>query len=122
MISQILIDIFSSMAYTVNVRNSMSLETGVKYMELAKITAKGQITIPVQIRKMLGVKDGDKVVFWNEGNKIIIENSTRLAIREAQEAFTGLADELGLKTEEDVVKLCREVRKEKWEKKHEDNG
>ena len=67
-------------------------------MELAKITAKGQITIPVQVRKMLGVKDGDKVVFWNDGNKIIIENSSRLALREVQEAFAGLADELPMRS------------------------
>jgi len=91
-------------------------------MELAKITAKGQITIPIQVRKMLGVKDGDKVVFLNEGSKIIIENSTRLALREAQKAFAGLADELGLKSEEDVVELCKEVRKERWEKNYADNG
>ena len=32
-------------------------------MELAKITSKGQITIPASIRKLLGVKDGDKVLF-----------------------------------------------------------
>jgi len=81
-------------------------------MELAKITAKGQITIPVQIRKMLNLKVGDKVVFITDGGKVVMENSTRLAIREAQEAFTGLAEELGLKTEEDVVALVKEVRKE----------
>ena len=91
-------------------------------MELAKITAKGQITIPVQIRRMLGVKDGDKVVFLTDGGKVVMENSTRLAIREAQEAFAGLAEELGLKTEEDVVALVKEVRKEIWEKNHANNG
>ncbi|NCC62263.1 MAG: AbrB/MazE/SpoVT family DNA-binding domain-containing protein, partial [Verrucomicrobiae bacterium] len=32
-------------------------------MELAKITSKGQITIPVDIRRKLGVKEGDKVLF-----------------------------------------------------------
>ena len=32
-------------------------------MELAKITSKGQITIPIEIRKKLGVRDGDKVLF-----------------------------------------------------------
>ena len=32
-------------------------------MELAKITPKGQITIPIEIRKKLGIKDGDKVAF-----------------------------------------------------------
>jgi len=29
-------------------------------MELAKITTKGQITLPIQIRKILNLKDGDK--------------------------------------------------------------
>jgi len=90
-------------------------------MELARITTKGQITIPVQIRKMLNLKDGDKVVFMTDGGKVVMENSTRLAIREAQEAFTGLAEELGLKTEEDVVALVKEVRKEMWEKNHANN-
>jgi hypothetical protein len=37
---------------------------------------------------------------------------------EAQKAFTGLADELGLKTEDDAVRLCREVRKENLEKQY----
>jgi len=90
-------------------------------MELAKITTKGQITIPVQVRKKLGVKEGDKVIFLNVGNRIVIENSTRLVLREAQEAFSGLADELGLKTEDDVVCLCKEVRKEMWEEHHANN-
>ena len=31
-------------------------------MELAKITSKGQITIPIAIRKILNLKDGDKVI------------------------------------------------------------
>ena len=63
----------------------------------------------------------DKVVFLHDGNRIIVENSTRLALRKAQEAFAGLADEFGFKTEEDVVNLCKEVRKENWEKSHANN-
>ncbi|RCX17994.1 AbrB family transcriptional regulator [Anaerobacterium chartisolvens] len=90
-------------------------------MELAKITSKGQITIPIQIRKMLNLKDGDKVVFMTDGGKVIMENPTRLAIKEAQEAFEGLAEELSLKSEHDVVNLVKEVRKELWEKKYADN-
>ena len=81
-------------------------------MELAKITAKGQITIPVQVRKMLNIKDGDKVVFWNDGNRIIIENSTRLALKEVQDAFDGVAEELGLENEQDVVDLIKQIRRE----------
>ncbi|GBF33746.1 transcriptional regulator [Desulfocucumis palustris] len=70
---------------------------------------------------MLNLKDGDKVVFMTDGGKVIMENPTKLAIKEAQEAFEGLAEELGLKSEDDVVNLVKEVRKELWEKKHADN-
>jgi AbrB family looped-hinge helix DNA binding protein len=87
-------------------------------MELAKITAKGQITLPIQIRKKLNLKDGDKVLFMEKDGNIMIYNPTKLAILEAQEAFAGLAEELGLETEEDVVRLCKEVRKEMLERNY----
>ncbi len=32
----------------------------------AKITSKGQITIPVEVRKILGVRAGDKLLFEND--------------------------------------------------------
>ena len=82
-------------------------------MELAKITLRGQITIPVEIRKKLGVKDGDKVVFIEENGRIIMENSVRIALRDVQDAFRGEAERIGLKDDRDVVKIVKEVRKEK---------
>lgn len=81
-------------------------------MELAKVTSKGQITIPVEIRKKLGLKEGDKVLFLEEGGKIVIMNSTMVALQEAQKAFAGAAEQLGLKNEEDVVNMIKELRKE----------
>lgn len=47
-------------------------------MEVAKITSKGQITIPVDIRKKLNLNDGDKVVFVEDGGKIILVNASRV--------------------------------------------
>jgi AbrB family looped-hinge helix DNA binding protein len=82
-------------------------------MELAKITTRGQITIPLEIRKKLRVKDGDKVVFIEQDGRIIMENSVMLALKTAQEAFKGEAERLGLKTEQDVVDLVKEVRRER---------
>ena len=82
-------------------------------MELAKITSKGQITIPVAIRKALGVKDGDKVLFVQEGDKIVLLNASLSALLETQRAFHGVADELGIKDEQDVVNMVREIRKER---------
>ena len=82
-------------------------------MELAKVTTRGQITIPLEIRRKLGVKDGDKVVFFEQDGRIIIENSVMLALKDAQDAFRGEAERLGLKTEEDVVAMVKEVRRER---------
>ena len=81
-------------------------------MELAKITLRGQITIPAEIRKKLGVKDGDKVIFIEENGRIIMENAAMIALKIAQEAFAGEADRLGLKTEQDVVDMIKDVRSE----------
>jgi len=83
-------------------------------MELAKITLRGQITIPVGIRKKLGVKDGDKVVFIEDDRgRIVIENSVNIALKEVQEAFRGEAERVGLKTEQDVVTMIKDIRREK---------
>ena len=82
-------------------------------MDLAKITLRGQITIPAEIRKKLGVKDGDKVVFIEDNGRIVMENSVRLALKEVQAAFHGEAERLGLKDEQDVVDMIKEIRREK---------
>ena len=87
-------------------------------MELAKITLRGQITIPVEIRKKLGVKDGDKVVFLEENGRIVMENSVKLALKEVQDAFRGEAKRLGLKDEQDVVAMIKETRQTKRVKTH----
>ena len=82
------------------------------FMELAKVTSKGQITIPIEIRKKLGVKNGDKILFMEESGKIYIINSSMDALREAQKAFAGEADRLGLKNDDDVMEMIKELRKE----------
>lgn len=81
-------------------------------MELAKITTRGQITIPAEIRKKLGVKDGDKVVFLEENGRIIVANAAMVALKSAQDAFAGEAQRLDLETEQDVAGLVKDVRRE----------
>ena len=62
----------------------MGVQGGVG-MELAKVTSKGQITIPVEIRRKLGIKDGDKVLFLEDGSRIYMMNSSMDALREISE-------------------------------------
>ena len=85
-------------------------------MELAKVTSKGQITIPIEIRKKLGIKEGSKVLFLEEAGRIYLENSSMEALREAQTAFAGEAERVGFETEEDVVAMIREMRMERMVK------
>lgn len=84
-------------------------------MELAKVTSKGQVTIPVAIRKMLGIREGDKLLFVEEGKKVVLMNASTNALLKAQEAFEGAAEELGIKNEQDVVNLVKEIRAERGE-------
>lgn len=78
-------------------------------MELAKVTAKGQVTIPIEIRKKLGIKNGDKILFVEESGRIYMMNSSMDALREAQRAFAGEAERLGLK-DDDVMTMIKELR------------
>jgi len=91
-------------------------------MEVAKITSKGQITIPVDIRKKMNLKDGDKILFIEEAGRYYIENAALVAISRMQVAFEGEAERLGLKNEDDVVAMIKEIRRERWEKSHADNA
>ena len=83
---------------------------GVDKMELAKITSKGQITLPISIRRSLKLNDGDKVAFIEKDGQFIIINPTMLAFENVQKAFEGEADRLGLKDVDDVVALVKDVR------------
>ena len=85
---------------------------GGRKMDLAKITSKGQVTIPIDIRKKLGLKNGDKVLFVEEAGRIYMINSSMDAFREAQMEFAGEADRVGLRDDEDIVNMIKELRKE----------
>ena len=81
-------------------------------MELAKVTSKGQVTIPIEIRKKLGIKNGDKVLFVEEAGRIYMMNSSIDALRGAQRIFAGEAERLGLKNDDDVMAMIKELREE----------
>lgn len=90
-------------------------------MEMAKISSKGQITIPIEIRKKLKLKEGDKVLFIMEGDKIIFANASIIALEKIQQDMIGEAEKNKIYSEEDVMQLVKEVRKEIRENKNEDN-
>lgn len=49
---------------------------GAKKLEISSVTSKYQATIPESVRKLLGIKKGDKVAFELKGNLVIIRRIT----------------------------------------------
>jgi len=91
-------------------------------MELAKVTTSGQITIPVQIRRKLGIKEGDKVMFLEDGNRVILLNSSQIALDKLQSAMEEEAEKAGIDNEDDVIELCKNVRGELYAERYARNG
>ena len=85
-------------------------------MELATINAKGQITLPLSVRKHLKLNNGDRIAFVREGDKFVITSDPVMALKEVQTAFQGAAEEAGLRSEDDVVRMINEIRAERQEK------
>lgn len=80
-------------------------------MELAKVTSKGQITIPLMIRNRLQLKTGDKVFFEENQGKIYIANASQITLSEVQKNMKGEAEKASFETEDDVVAYIKELRK-----------
>jgi AbrB family looped-hinge helix DNA binding protein len=59
-------------------------------MNLARVSATGQVTIPYEIRRALNIKEGDKLLFMRrENGDVLLNNSSLDAIEQAQAAFVG---------------------------------
>lgn len=81
-------------------------------MEIAKISSKGQITIPVSVRQALRLKSGDKVVIQEENGRFYFDNAALVAFRRIEQEFDGAAADAGFNSEEDMQEYMKSIRKE----------
>ena len=80
-------------------------------LALAKVSSNGQITIPSEVRKALGVLPGGKVLFYqNAAGEIVIANPSSDALVIGQKAFAGTANQMGLSSTDDVDALIDQMR------------
>ncbi|MFC2330620.1 MAG: AbrB/MazE/SpoVT family DNA-binding domain-containing protein [Treponema sp.] len=80
-------------------------------MELAKLTSKGQITIPLAIRKQLQLEAGDKVFFEESKGRVYITNASQITLTDVQTQMQGEAQKAGFQSEDDVTAYIKELRK-----------
>jgi AbrB family looped-hinge helix DNA binding protein len=83
-----------------------------RFADNAKVMAKGQITIPKDIREALGIGTGDRVTFVVDGNTVRILNSALYAMEILQNKMEGEAERAGLKDDDDVMALVKDLRSE----------
>ena len=82
------------------------------FVDNAKVMAKGQVTIPKDIREVLGVASGDRITFIVEGNTVRIVNSAVYAMQVLQQEMAGEAERSGLTSDDDVMAFVEELRNE----------
>ena len=83
-------------------------------VEMTKISSKGQIVIPAYIREALSLEEGNRLVIERVDNLIILKKVKVNDLKEEFERLTRkgakVASKMGIKNEEDVVRLIHKRR------------
>ena len=80
-------------------------------LDMAKVTSKGQVTVPASVRGAIGVHEGDKILFVQEDDgRVSLYGSNMQVLKAAQDVFSGAADEAGLESIDDVAALVKDFR------------
>ena len=82
------------------------------FIDNAKVMAKGQITIPKDVREILGISNGDRVTFVVENGNVRLINSAVYAMQIPQSKMVGEAEASGLTSDDAVMYLVKEIRAE----------
>lgn len=82
------------------------------FADNAKVMSKGQVTIPKDVRRVLGVESGDKVTFIVEGNVVRVVNAAVYAMQVLQQQMAGDAQAADIASEKDVAALVTSMRGE----------
>ncbi|MGI6041746.1 MAG: AbrB/MazE/SpoVT family DNA-binding domain-containing protein [Candidatus Alectryocaccobium sp.] len=83
------------------------------FIDNAKVMAKGQVTIPKDVRKVLGVSSGDRVTFIVENGTVRIINSAIYAMQMLQAQMSGEAERSDLTSDDSVNALVKDLRSER---------
>lgn len=80
----------------------------------AKVMAKGQITIPKEIREKLNLKPGSRVYFLVEQGEIKLVSPFEYFLKTMQKEFAGQAEKAEFKSEEELNDYITEMRQKGW--------
>ena len=82
------------------------------FIDNAKVMAKGQVTIPKDVRNVLGLDHGSRVTFIVEKGSVRMVNSAVYAMQVLQNEMLGEAQRAGLTSEAAINAMVTEIRSE----------
>ena len=89
--------------------------TTTTFIDNAKVMSKGQVTIPKDVREILGISSGDRITFVVENGNVRLINSAIYAMQLLQAQMANEAENTGLTSDEAIMDLVKEVRAESEE-------
>lgn len=69
-------------------------------MKIAKISTKGQVTLPIEVRRKLNLNEGDHLLISEENGRYYIDNAEHVQHILSERAFIYNADTLETKLDE----------------------
>jgi len=78
----------------------------------AKVMSKGQITLPIDIRKSMKLSTGDRVALILQNDRVIMMNPAIYAMETLQSEMEGEWAKAGINSEDDINALMKEIRTE----------
>jgi len=81
-------------------------------IDTVKVMSKGQITLPKDIRSRRRLSTGDRVTLICEDDRVILMNSAVYAMKMLQKEMEGEAEKAGIRTDDDIMELVKDVRSE----------
>ncbi len=83
-------------------------------LDLAKVTSKGQVVIPIEIRKDLQLNEGASLVVSRVGNMVVMKKMNIPDIKKEFEKLTRFGEKFarknGIKNEDDVDRMIHRGR------------
>lgn len=90
----------------------MSVDIPNSFIDNAKVMSKGQVTIPKDIRTVLGLDQGSRVTFIVRDGNVQMVNSAVYAMKMLQAEMNGEATKANINNAEDVNALVKSIRSE----------
>lgn len=81
-------------------------------IDIGKISSRGQVAIPTDIRNQLGLDEGVKVMFFTEDDTLLIKKVTSESFAQITKPLKMAAKKAGMK-EKDVPDMIHRFRKNK---------